>query len=133
MNAENKYNTLAKVVYYKNGMTLAFLTKWKWYFKYREALLRINNPKAFIEYSSGSYDYELPSVLYKKKVYNKLISAKRKVTEFTRKLDNLRLSWQELFPIEQDPRYSNTINKLKEYQEKKADLELAYNKIKDEE
>ncbi|MDR1370149.1 MAG: hypothetical protein LBJ72_08525 [Dysgonamonadaceae bacterium] len=77
LNKDSKYESLAEVYYYRTDMTLEFYFRWKWYFDYRAALVRVQNPKAFIEYTCGSYEYILPADEYKNKVYNLLLAAKR--------------------------------------------------------
>ena len=38
-----------KVVYYRNKITVAMSIKWKWYFEYLAALIKINNPRLKVE------------------------------------------------------------------------------------
>lgn len=129
MNNKSEYRALTTVVYLKNDMTLDFYKRWEWYFKYREALFRIANPKAYIEYSTGNYDYELPSNVYENKIKGYLIAAKRKFTEFNRKLDKVKSNWSELFPIEEHPRYKATINKLEYYKDRVDEYQQKFDEI----
>lgn len=128
----NKNNSpaLAEVYYYKNDMSFQFFIRWKWYFHYREALLRVQNPHAFIELSHGSYEYTLPDDTYKKKVYNLLVGAKRKRTEFKNKIEEARKYWDELFPIEEHPKWVKVEEKLKYYEDRIVSLTEEYEQIK---
>jgi hypothetical protein len=82
------------------------------FFLYREALLRVKNPHAFVELTHGSYDYILPEDTYRKKLYDLLLAAKRKKTEFSKKIDYIWNNWDELFPIEENPQWVKVIEKL---------------------
>ena len=129
-NKDSKYSTLSEVVYYKNDMTFEFFIRWQWYFKYREALLRVQNPHAFIELTHGGYEYILPEDIYIKKVHNLLIAAKRKRTEFKNQIDNARKYWNELFPIEEHPKWIKVQEKLRYYEERVISLSIEYDEIK---
>lgn len=116
-NEHGKYQPYEKV-YFRNEMTLPFLMKWKWYFKYREAILRVKYPKAYIELRTGPYDYILPKNELQKKLKNNLSAAKRKLTEFKNKITYERENWNELFPIEEHPKWADIEKKLNYYKER---------------
>ena len=120
---DNKYSTLAEVYYFKNDMTIDFFHRWKWYFEYRAALLRVQNPHSFIELSTGSYEYILPEEEYRTKLQNLLTAAKRKRTEFYRKIEYVKTNWNELFPMEEHPKWNKVQQKLSYYEERVLLLE----------
>jgi hypothetical protein len=113
---ESGKSALAKCVYFRNDMTVDFFQRWKWYFKYRAALLRVKNPKAYIDYVHGPYEYILPENQYKKKLENNIKAAKSKLTEYSNKIARAKANWSEIFPIEDHPGWKKTKEK-KEYYE----------------
>jgi len=46
---EKGISSLRKTVYFRNDMRADFFQRWRWYFEYRAALLRVKYPKSFIE------------------------------------------------------------------------------------
>ena len=125
-----KYSTLAETMYFQNDMTLDFYMRWQWYFKYREALLRVQNPHSFIELSNGGYEYILPEEQHKKKVYNLLLAAKRKLTQYKRAIEYAKENWDQLFPMEEHPQYIRVMDKLKYYEDRVIILSNEYESIK---
>ncbi len=110
--------SLCKEAYYfRNNMTLDFFNRWKWYFKYRAALIQVQNPHSPVEFEYGSYEYILPSDEYQKKMVNRLLSAKRNLTKYENKLNFIKENWDELFPIEEHPKWKNVVEKLNYYKE----------------
>lgn len=112
---EKGKSALRECVYFRNEMMVDFYIRWKWYFEYRAALLRVKYPRAFIEYVSGPYQYELPDDKYKEKVKNRYLSDKRQLAKFKNKLNSIRKNWNELFPIEENPNYRKIEEKLNWY------------------
>lgn len=117
-------------VYFKNDLTNDFFRRWQWYFEYRAALIKVQNPKSRIRFEVGAYDFVLPEDSYRVKLKNILIKRKAQVTEFKCKIENARKNWNELFPIEENPHWRKVQDKLnrleKEYSialEKQKDLE----------
>lgn len=121
----------AEVVYFKNDMTFQFFIRWKWYFEYREALIRVRNPRSFVRLSHGSYEFKLPEDVYKKKIKDLLSAAKRKRTEFQRKIDYARENWNELFPIDEHPKWIKVEEKLKRYEDRVEALSKEYYELQD--
>lgn len=126
---ESRYSALAETVYYKNDMDIDFFMRWKWYFQYRGALLRVQNPHAYIELSHGSYEYELPEDKYRRKVYNLLLAAKRKLTQYLRQIEYVKVNWDELFPMEEHPKWIKVQAKLTYYEERVQVLSKEYEEI----
>lgn len=125
--SESGKSALGKVHYFRNEMQVDFFQRWKWYFEYRAALLRVKHPKAFVKLETGPYQYILPENDYREKVKNRYLSDKRQLTRFENKLKQLRKHWNQLFPIEEHPDYIKINAKLKEYSEQLKASELEYN------
>lgn len=123
LNKKERWSASAKVVYYRNGLKFDLFYKWKWYFEYRAALLKVKYPRGLVELSMGAYDYELPSDTYKEKLSNMIRAAKRNCTILDKKIDRAKKHWNQLFPIEQHPDYTKVVQKQKRYQEKLIQLE----------
>lgn len=113
--SESGKSALAEVHYFKNEMRVEFFQKWKWYFEYRAALLRVKFPKAYIKLETGPYEYTLPEDKYRQKVKNQYLSDKRQLTKFQNKLNSISKNWNELFPIEQNPNWKKISEKLEWY------------------
>jgi len=118
-----------EVYYYRNDMTFDFIIRWKWYFIYRAALLQVKYPRGFVEFTHGGYEYILPEDEHKKKVYNLLVAAKRKRTEFENKIVKARQQWDELFPIEEHPYWVKVEEKLQYYEDRIVTLTNEYEEL----
>lgn len=129
-NKDSRYVALAETVYFRNDMDVDFFMRWKWFFEYRAALLRVQNPRAFVELTHGSYVYVFPEDEYKEKVNNLLLAAKRNLTKFKRQIDEARNNWNEFFPIEDHPKWKKVQDKLQYYEERVKNLSDEYDTIK---
>lgn len=127
--SENGYASLADVRYYRNEMKPDFFVRWRWYFEYRAALLRVKHPKSFIKIESGPYEYVLPEAEYRAKVRNAYLSNKRQYTKALNLLNSIRQNWSELFPIEDNPEWSKVQRKLMYYKLRLEESEKEYNKL----
>lgn len=97
------------------GLRFELMMKYQWYFRYVSAHLQIQYPKRIF----GFEVYRLHSpeevrAVEKKRLVNKIRSAKAKITEAENELSKLRASWVEIFPIEQHPKWQATQKKLAE-------------------
>lgn len=122
-------SALSTVYYFRNEMKVDFFVRWKWYFQYREALLRVKYPKAYIHLEQGPYEYILPEHEYKQKIRNRYIADKAQLTKFKNKLKSLSKNWNQLFPIEEHPDYKKISAKLEEYTNQLKESEIEYNKF----
>ncbi len=123
---------------YWNGYTLQQHVRWKWYFKYRAALLRIKYPKSHIEESWGHYEpKEKKSQI--KVLKGRITAKKRTLTKWKNKMDKYLKGMEEhnktvIIPFNpnDDPNYKPALEKigrleyeleelLKEMEEKKAE------------
>lgn len=112
---EKNLSALGENVYFRNDMRVEFFIRWKWYFEYRAALLRVKYPKAFIEFTHGPYEYILPEQEYKTKLENNIKAAKAKLTEYSNKIAKAKANWMEMFPIEDHPGWRKISEKQEYY------------------
>lgn len=108
---------LEEIIYERT--TYDFNKRWKWFYKYRQALLQIKYPKADIEILYETIpvqSYEQQRHLLK----NKIIARKRKVTEFDNKIQRFKDGYMDLFPVEENPVYIQ-LNNRKKYHEMKLE------------
>lgn len=82
-----------------DGLTFELACKYRWYFEYRAALLKVSNPKEKVDYTWGPYQKE--ELLDSPPVKNLIIARKRKITEFENKIVAYKTDYNELFPIEE--------------------------------
>jgi len=104
-----------------NFLSDKIIKKWDWYFKYRAALLQIKYPKYDIEIKRETVDVKTKEQK-QHLLQGKISSKKRKVTEFSNKMKNMKIKHTGLFPVEDDPEYisyqqtlekkQNELNKL---------------------
>lgn len=126
---EKGISALRKTVYFRNEMRVDFFVRWKWYFEYRAALLRVKHPKAFIELNHGPYEYVLPEDKYREKIKNQYLSDKRQLTKFKNKLNSIRENWKELFPIEENPDWIKVTKKLEWYESQYENSKSLYDSV----
>lgn len=112
-----------KLMHYYTNFTFEQYSKWGWYFRYRQALIQVQYPKQFVELRPFKFDYIPKEEEIKKRLKNKLTSAKAKRTEWNRKLGRYKASWNSLFPIEDDPNYQNALLKIQEKEQSIIDLQ----------
>ena len=98
-------------------MTFELRVKYDWYFKYRAALYQVQNPKARVEVLWGS-EPATGKTLFTILI-NKSIVKRAKITGLKDKINRAVTGWNELFPIEDEPRYQAALLKLA-----KLELEL---------
>lgn len=94
--------------------------RWKWYFEYRYALLRIQYPKNYIYSSQFHLVYNPDKV--KNHYKNLLRSAKAKITEFSRKKKFMEEDTSELFPAQSNLRYVKICDRLDRAEKKLEEL-----------
>jgi hypothetical protein len=96
--------------------------KYDWYFKYRRALLQVQNPKMWVEMTWGN-DPSVGKPLAEA-LSNKIRNRKAKITEYTGKLKQAERTWVYLFPIQDDANYQKAVAKI---EKAKAELEELIN------
>lgn len=107
---------LAQTVYFKDGLRFELVSKWKWYFEYREALIKVANPKHYVNLSIVKYEYLSNEEAEIKARKNTITSKKATITKWENKVSDYheqvkkyKDSWSSLFPIEEDLIYINML------------------------
>lgn len=105
-------------------LSLAQLTKWRWYFQYRAALLRVKYPRFHHELNEFRYQAEGPKL--EQILRQRVATKKRMLSQFRNKIASARSEWPEMFPIEDHPHYARIIEKERQYEEEllEAQIEL---------
>ena len=101
-----------QTVYYRKDLSVDFFHKWSWYFRYRAALFQVQNPRYYVEYSHGSYDYVPQKEEVLKRLKDRITAKKAKVTKINNEWKILQENWNSLFPITEDPRYKATVKAI---------------------
>lgn len=98
---------LAETVYYKTDLPMSLRIKYDWYFKYREALVRIQNPKFYTDLIIVAYDAPIETIeqIELKRAKDKLKAAKAKVTKISNRMELFKSEYNSSFPIQEDPIY----------------------------
>lgn len=79
------------------GMSFQHMQRWEWYFRYREALLRVRYPRHYIEY--GVYSYMPAGSESVNMDAHRLALAKRQLTKFRLKIADKREQWLRSDPM----------------------------------
>lgn len=108
--------------HYWTGFKFECYNKWRWYFRYRCALLQVQYPKRYAEFVSFNFEYQPPINEIRKRLIDRQRSAKAKVTEFANKIELAKKHWNQLFPIEEDDLYKRAMGKVES--KKKEVIEL---------
>jgi hypothetical protein len=104
-----------KVAYYRNDMSYAFFKKWRWFFEYRAAKIKVDSPRIKVELTTGSYDFIPPAEIYIKRLKDVIKARKAALTKYKNKVKRAskKYSQSSLFSIEQDPQYYKVETELK--------------------
>lgn len=78
-------------------------TKWDWYFKYRAALLQVQNPRWQVHMHWGDAVPSTEQLLTHRR--NVVTAKKGRLTQAINAVEKAKEEWSSLFPIEQDPAY----------------------------
>lgn len=108
----NPHDTLEKVCW--DGLSNQLMIKYRWYFEYRQALLKVKYPRKKVDMVHFRYQPETVSEKEQAatRLNNLIVARKRKITEITRKIEEAKSSWTELFPLEDHPNYQRAMDKL---------------------
>jgi hypothetical protein len=98
--------------------------KYDWYFKYRAALMQVQNPKKIVTVTWGNYVDISDEEKEKVSLHNRIGAKKRKITEFQNKVKIVEKEWDELFPISDNVIYRKVIKKIDRKKEELKELIL---------
>lgn len=120
---------------YWTGYSLDWLTKWRWYFKYRAALLQIKYPRYNVEIYWGKKEAEEKEdekVIKERQLKKDITTAKRMITKYKNAIKKYEdLESKKLIPNLENPRYLKSLNTLSKYKLKLKTLKEAYSSLKD--
>lgn len=101
-------------------LTFAVRLKWDWYFRYRAALLKVQHPKMWVNFSDGNMEYrEIPQEELNRK---RLIPKKAQLTKWRNLLRQAEQNWTSMFPIEEDEDYIKALCKVKNLEKEIEEL-----------
>ena len=103
------------------NLTFKLYCKYKWYFEYRYALLRVQHPKSLIKHDQFKRDLnekETEGLLK-----NKVIGKKRTISKYKNKLYDFEKNWTSLFPIDDYEPYQTAIEKIQRLEKELVELE----------
>ena len=116
---KGKYpNSGAKEILYWDDMTFDVRTKWNWYFEYRHALLKVQNPKQKVNSVWGRKERvnATPEQIEREKNIRRRTTLKRKITQFKNAIHEYEEQQkQKLIPDYENERYKRTVEKLGQY------------------
>jgi hypothetical protein len=113
------------LIYENKGFVVSCFTRWKWYFRYLQALEQVKTPKQMVQIETISYvDPNRDKVLLKV-LTNKLTAAKRDRTKIQFAIENGLKNKAEtsLFMLDDDPDYLKALDLLSKKQQLISDLE----------
>ncbi len=123
LHRQSYYCSDSKTVHHWTGYKFENFMRWKWYFRYRAALLQVQNPYVLVEIREYQFDIALADKEKERHLRAKLTAAKRKHTEYLNKVEQARQIWQELFPIESDPLFEKVMGKISRLKVRISELE----------
>ena len=109
----------AKVMYYKKDLPFELFMRWKWFFRYRAALIQVQHPKQFVELEFIKVKFTPDLQVLLKRAKDKFIGAKATLTKYQNKKKEMEDNWNELFPIQQHPKFMFVMDKIDEYEIKR--------------
>lgn len=119
-NGKYPTNDVIEILKWEN-LSFNLFCKYKWYFEYRYALLRIKYPRALIRRDQFKRDLNEPEKV--DLLRNQIISKKRTITKWKNKLAVYEGKWNSLFPITDDAVYKAAIIKIKRLENELLELQ----------
>lgn len=121
---------------YWNGFRFRTYMKWRWYFRYLVAKYQVQHPTYYVEWVEFGYDYVEPKEEARKRITNKIRSAKAKITQWTGKIEQFLEEYEKqqakvLFPVpvSENKDYKATLKKLEQKKKDLATLEEQLTKL----
>jgi hypothetical protein len=106
-------------------LTLSLVSKYAWFFRQVAARHQVEYPRKILiieMYKTTSFSDAAADEV--KTLKNKISSAKAKLTIYEKELKKLQENWTELFSIEQHPKYTKTVEYIKDKQASLKSLEF---------
>ena len=97
-----------------DGINNDLMLKYKWYFDYRHALLKVKYPRKIVDMHHYAYQPETTTELerHETRIKNLILAKRRKITEINNRLRQAEYNWCQLFPITEDVFYKKAVEKL---------------------
>jgi hypothetical protein len=119
-------------VYFNKGFTFQQFNKWKWYFEYRAALIKVQNPKWHVEAMHGNYDWLPPIEQRIIDLKNKIAGKRREITKWTNAIEQCDKPWlvkaglfTDDYPLDKDEdyiRHQKALTKIEKHKIEYAQL-----------
>ena len=94
------------------GNNLERFVRWKWYYRYRAALLQTQNPKMYVEIDHTPVKNNSQKDVVE--ILKRRVSARKsQLSKWKNLLKKAEENWNQLFPIQEDPNYKKSISKIK--------------------
>jgi hypothetical protein len=112
---KNPNDFIKKIVY--KDMTPEIRLKYNWFFKYRAALLQVQNPRLNVDLRWGTEKATGKSLEHQQRqnaisLKAKITKATNKLNEFKKEFEQYKANYSELFPIDQQTKYQMYINSI---------------------
>ena len=126
------FSSHVKETLYWKDLTFPVIIKWGWYFEYRAALLKVQNPKCCVKYSSGKVKItdESPIKLRLYKTKQRLKTVRSMITRYNngiRRYEEYQHSL--LIPDFENPKYLKALETLKKYKKEESQILHDINKL----
>lgn len=119
-----RFDDLIDSLVYEN-LRFEIVMKFKWFFEYRAALMKVKNPKSYVDLKITKSNAEGQKMIDILK--NRTPSKLGQVTKVKNAIEKYAREWNSLFPIDEDQYYQKAIKKL---EMKKMELALHLEEIR---
>jgi hypothetical protein len=110
------HSAIRDTVYYNKGFRFQHFSRWKWYFRYRAALVQVQNPRWCVEVVFFDYEKTPTDTEIEKRRKDIIAARRRNVTIAKEKLAQYEKKYKGLFPITEDPQYIAALESVKNYE-----------------
>lgn len=117
-------------VHFWTGLRFHIFNKYRWYFRYRCALLQVKYPMRYVELRNFDYDFVPTHEIILKRKKNLMIAQRALLTKSVNRLEGYEKNWVSLFPIEKDELYQKALFKIESVKVKLRSLEKDYEEYK---
>lgn len=119
-----------KKMHFWTGLKFDIYNKYRWYFRYRTALLQVQYPMRFVELETFQYDYIPTEIELRKRLKDKITGNKAKLTIWKNKVADYEKGFEvtnrnSLFKrlIEADESWQKASAKIRAFEQKIKGLE----------
>ena len=121
----------SKIIYENEGFRINNLMRWKWFFRYRQAIEQAKTPKQLVQLQLISYVPVNRDEVMIKVLKDRLSAAKSAVTKIQVQIERAKVDYQSksLFSIESEPKYAAALKKLGEKIAKVEEIENELNQL----